>query len=210
VVGAGVVPGFLSDLLPLLLTGVCAEVNAIEVRRRSDFSKWGQDVMTRYGFGLAPAEFERQTREGRVVLFKNLWQSVHMLADELRWDIGGSEELKQPHVSARPRRGDHMRIDAGTVGGFIHTVETRCAGDRRMPHPGRGLHRATRAGGGARAGDSLDRATPHLPHCRRWPAARRGRHGEHFSHDGQHPGIPASRLPGLKSVADLSPIVCRD
>lgn len=209
VVGAGVVPGFLSDLLPLLLTGACAEVNAIEVRRRSDFSKWGQDVMTRYGFGLAPAEFERQTREGRVVLFKNLWQSVHMLADELRWDIGGSEELKQPHVSARPRRGDHMRIDAGTVGGFIHSVETRCAGDRRIRIQVEGFVEPQ----GPAEEPALEIHLTGLPDISLTV-------GGGLLHGG---GVMASTsatmvnilgslhrvAPGLKSVADLSPIVCR-
>ena len=132
VVGAGVVPGFLTDLVPLVLTGACASVDIIKIRRRTDFTKWGQDVMTRYGFGLTQAEFDQQAFAGSVVLFKNLWQSVHMLVDELRWDIQENHEVKQPHISTRPRRGDFMMIESGTVGGFLHRVSVVCDGNKKI------------------------------------------------------------------------------
>lgn len=210
VVGAGVVPGFLSDLLPLLLTGACAEVRAIEVRRRSDFSKWGQDVMTRYGFGLAPPEFERQAHEGRVVLFKNLWQSVHMLADELRWPITATDELKQPHVSARPRRGDHMRIDAGTVGGFIHRVEARC---------GEGCSIRIQVEGFVEPQGPAEAPALDIQLSGR-PDISLSVGGDLLHGAGVMASTSATMVniagalqratPGLKSLADLSPIVCRD
>lgn len=210
VVGAGVVPGFLSDLLPLLLTGACAEVRAIEVSRRSDFSKWGQDVMTRYGFGLAPSEFEHQTREGRVVLFKNLWQSLHMLADELHWEITGSEELKQAHVSKRQRRSDHLSIDAGTVGGFIHRVESTCGSGRRIRIQVEGFLEPQ----GPAEEPALEIRLSGRPDI----SLSVG--GDLLHGAGVMASTSATMVnvmgslhrttPGLKSVADLLPIVCRD
>jgi hypothetical protein len=210
VVGAGVVPGFLSDVVPLLMTGACARVDAIQVRRCSDFSKWGKDVMTRYGFGLTAEEFERRASQGRVVLFKNLWQSVYMLADELGWRVTGTDELKIPHVSARARAGDHISIAKGTVGGFVHRVAATCDKDRRIEIEVQGY--VDPQGDGERPALNIDLSgTPQISMT--------------ISGDLLHgAGVMASTsatmvnsiaalhraTPGLKSVADLSPVVCRD
>src|SRR5690606_24328931 len=63
-VGAGMIPGFLSDVLPLVLSGACHEIRSIAIRRCADYSPWGPDVMTRYGFGLQKETFERQVAAG--------------------------------------------------------------------------------------------------------------------------------------------------
>src|SRR5690606_5911845 len=94
VLGVGAIPGFFSDLLPLVLTGGCSEVEAIRFRRRSDYSKWGPAVARRYGFGLSPEEFDAATKSGSITLFKSLWQSAFFIARELRWPVVGEHEVK--------------------------------------------------------------------------------------------------------------------
>ncbi|RIK87318.1 MAG: hypothetical protein DCC69_04300 [Hyphomicrobiales bacterium] len=132
VLGVGAIPGFFSDVVPLMFTGCCSHVRSINFRRRADYSKWGPDVMRRYGFGLTPQEFGKATEAGAITLFKALWQSAHFVARELRWQVVGQEEEKRPLISDRARQGEHVRIAAGTVGGFSHRVTLLCEDGRRL------------------------------------------------------------------------------
>lgn len=122
VLGVGAIPGFFSDVIPLVFTGCCSRVQAINFRRKADYSKWGPDVMKRYGFGLTPEEFAKAAEAGEITLFKSLWQSAYFVARELRWPIIEQLEEKRPIISARDRKGEHVRVTAGTVGGFSHRV----------------------------------------------------------------------------------------
>ena len=123
VLGAGLIPGFLSDLLPVFLTGGCARVDTVEVRRLADYSGWGPDVMKRYGFGLRQQEFDAGLARGEIGLFKALWQSADMIAATLGWNATCEKEWKEPILSARLRRGAHVAVEPGTVGGFRHAVQ---------------------------------------------------------------------------------------
>jgi len=132
VLGVGAIPGFFSDVIPLVFTGCCSSVQAINFRRRADYSKWGPDVMKRYGFGLTPEEFGKATKAGEITLFKSLWQSAYFVARELHWPIVDQREEKRPIISARDRMGEHVRIKAGTVGGFNHRVALKSEDGRRL------------------------------------------------------------------------------
>lgn len=126
-VGAGMIPGFLSDLLPIVLSGACHEVRSIAIRRCADYSPWGPDVMARYGFGLKKEEFERQVATGRITLFASLWQSLDMMVHALGWDIVEEKEEKSPWISTRNRQGSNVRIAPREVCGFRHQVSAENA-----------------------------------------------------------------------------------
>ena len=132
VLGVGIVPGFFSDLLPLFLTGICADVSAIRFLDRTDFDKYGPDVMRRFGFGLLPQEFDAHAKAGTMLLFERLWQSAHFIAHKLGWPIVKTEEAKHAFVSDRERRGDYAQVKAGTVGGFSHQVVIHSTRSRRI------------------------------------------------------------------------------
>jgi 4-hydroxy-tetrahydrodipicolinate reductase len=123
VLGVGAVPGFFSDMLPLFMTGACAEVSAIKfVRRNADFSKWGPAVIKAFGFGEAPELFRERTKNGEITLFRSLWQSAYLIAHQLGWPILDKEDIREPLVSERDRKADHVLVKAGNVGGFSHRV----------------------------------------------------------------------------------------
>lgn len=132
VLGVGAIPGFFSDFVPLMLTGCCAQVRSIDFRRRADYSVWGPDVMKRYGFGLTQQAFDQANQAGQITLFKALWQSAWFVARELRWTVTDQHEDKRPIISTRDRQGRHVRVEAGTVGGFSHRVTLICEEDRRL------------------------------------------------------------------------------
>jgi 4-hydroxy-tetrahydrodipicolinate reductase len=132
VLGVGAIPGFFSDVVPLIFTGCCSHVQSISFRRRADYSVWGPDVMKRYGFALTPEEFRKSAEAGEITLFKSLWQSAYFVARELRWPVTGQLEEKRPVISTRDRRGAHVHVQAGTVGGFSHRVTLMSDNGRRL------------------------------------------------------------------------------
>lgn len=132
VLGVGAIPGFFSDVIPLIFTGCCSRVQTINFRRRADYSKWGPDVMKRYGFGFTPEEFGKSAEAGQITLFKSLWQSAYFIASELRWSIIDQHEEKRPIISTRDRKGEHVHVAAGTVGGFSHHVTLLSDNGRRL------------------------------------------------------------------------------
>jgi hypothetical protein len=132
ILGAGVIPGLYSDMLPLLMTGACAEVSCVRFRRRADFSKWGTATLTAFGFATRPEEFERRIADGSITLFRALSQSACLIARELGWPIDTREEIKTPQVSGRDRRTPYIQAPAGTVGGFSHRVVLRSTRGRSV------------------------------------------------------------------------------
>jgi|SRR5690554_506478 len=132
VLGVGAIPGFFSDVIPLTFTGCCSQVQSINFKRRADYSKWGPDVMKRYGFGLSETDFERAAKSGEITLFKSLWQSAYFIARELGWSVTEEYESKHPIISTRNRQGEYVRVLAGTVGGFSHCVTLVFDNERRL------------------------------------------------------------------------------
>lgn len=123
VLGVGAVPGFFSDMLPLFMTGACAEVSAVRfIRRNADFSKWGPAVIKAFGFGETPELFRERTKSGDITLFRSLWQSAYLIAHQLGWPVVSKEDIREPLVSTRDRKADHIHVKAGNVGGFSHRV----------------------------------------------------------------------------------------
>ncbi len=48
------------------LAGVCADVSAVKFFDRTDFDKYGPDVMRRFGFGLTSEDFDAQAKAGTI------------------------------------------------------------------------------------------------------------------------------------------------
>ena len=118
VLGTGVNPGFMMDLLPLNLSGICASVKAIRVRRVTDFSVYGQSVMEHIGANLTPGEFEDGLRNGRVVTHVGLPESIQMVAKGLGWKLGQLTEERHPLVSPSRRLAEGITVEPGRVCGF--------------------------------------------------------------------------------------------
>ena len=122
VLGTGINPGFVLDLLVITLTGVCADVQAINARRVNDLSPYGPTVLASQGVGLTPAAFEQGLRDATVVGHIGFVQSINMIAAALGWEIGRIEETRKPIVSKIARETAAISIEAGQVAGCLHTA----------------------------------------------------------------------------------------
>jgi len=122
VLGTGINPGFVLDLLVITLTGVCSEIDSITATRVNDLSPYGPSVLTAQGVGLTPSEFESGVKRDTVTGHRGFPQSMHMIAAALGWEIEHIEEDRKPIVSRVRRETPFVMVDPGRVVGCVHTA----------------------------------------------------------------------------------------
>lgn len=122
VVGTGINPGFVLDLLIIALTGVCADVQSITARRVNDLSPYGPSVLAAQGVGLSPAAFNQGLAEGTVAGHYGFAESIHLIAAALGWQITHVEETREPIIARVRRVTPFVSVEPGQVAGCKHTA----------------------------------------------------------------------------------------
>lgn len=137
VLGTGVNPGFVLDLLIVTLTGGCHSVQRIEASRVNDLSPYGPTVMKSQGVGTTPQAFHDGVADGSIVGHVGFPESIHMISDAVGLDVERIEQSREPIISTVYRETPHVKVEPGMVAGCAHTgVGYR--GDReviRLVHP---------------------------------------------------------------------------
>lgn len=135
--GTGVNPGFVLDLLVIGLTGGCHRVDRVEASRVNDLSPYGPTVMRTQGVGTSLAEFEAGVADGSIVGHVGFPESIRMISDALGLGVDRIEQTREPIVSTVRREATHVVVEPGMVAGCAHTA-VGYAGDReviRLVHP---------------------------------------------------------------------------
>lgn len=122
VLGTGINPGFVLDLLIILLSGVCAEVRAIRAERVNDLSPYGPSVLHTQGVGLTPEAFREGVAAGAVVGHIGFEQSIAMIANALGWAIERIEQHREPILSEVRRETPFVTVEPGQAAGCLHTA----------------------------------------------------------------------------------------
>lgn len=117
ILGTGINPGFVLDLLILALTGTCADVEHIKAVRVNDLSPFGRAVMTEQGVGLTQKEFEEGVSSGTVAGHVGFPESISMVADGIGWDVERIDETRETIISNTCRKTKHVTVEAGNVAG---------------------------------------------------------------------------------------------
>src|SRR5207245_8126868 len=87
VVGSGINPGFVMDLLPVILTAPCVNVRRMTVRRQINAAKRRIPFQRKVGIGLSAAEFYEAVRSGRISGHVGLGESISIIAESIGWPI---------------------------------------------------------------------------------------------------------------------------
>ncbi len=122
VVGTGINPGFVFDLLIITLTGVCADVQSITATRVNDLSPYGPSVLNSQGVGLSPEAFANGLANGTVVGHIGFQQSIHMICRALGWEIDRIAETREPILSQSYRATPFIKVEPGDAAGCLHTA----------------------------------------------------------------------------------------
>ena len=120
ILGTGVNPGFIMDLVVIMLTGVCDEVDSLEVTRINDLSCFGRTVMEEQGIGLKVSDFVRGVEEDTITGHVGFRQSFGMFEEAFNIKLNDIREVKEPIVTNVPRSTDLVSVEAGDVAGCRH------------------------------------------------------------------------------------------
>lgn len=117
VLGTGINPGFVLDLLILALTGTCESVDYIKASRVNDLSPFGKAVMVEQGVGLTKEAFLNGVEDGSVAGHVGFPESIKMIADGIGWNLEKVEQTREPIMSSVYRKTDYVEVEAGNVAG---------------------------------------------------------------------------------------------
>jgi len=118
VLGTGINPGLIMDLLVVLMTGACMDVDHIRAERVNSLSPFGPAVMEEQGVGLTKEAFLKGVEEGNLAGHVGFNESVGMITDAIGWKL--SEKVRQtqePIVTKVPRKTKYVEVAAGDVAG---------------------------------------------------------------------------------------------
>ena len=120
ILGTGINPGLIMDLLVLIWTGCMEDVEHIVSRRVNSLSPFGPAVMEEQGIGISKEEFYlRKEGKGSAHLAGHVGfaESVGMIADGIGWDIDEFKQDMEPIVTDVDRKSPYGFAAAGSVAG---------------------------------------------------------------------------------------------
>lgn len=118
VLGTGINPGFIMDLLVIALTGTAIDVDSIKVKRINDLSPFGPAVMKEQGVGITTEEFNSRLEEGTLAGHVGFPESINMIADAIGLKIDPEIKLtRSPIVSKVERKTEFIEVGKGEVAG---------------------------------------------------------------------------------------------
>jgi len=117
--GTGVNPGFVLDVLAITLSGVCANVSEVRATRILDATKRRVPFQKKVGIGLTTGEFEENVKTGKFGHI-GLPESIAMVSDTLGSPIEKIEQNIAPKIAEAPIMTEHFgRVEAGRVTGLV-------------------------------------------------------------------------------------------
>lgn len=116
VLATGVNPGFLMDVWPLFMTGVCQQVEHIKAVRFQDASPRRGPFQKKIGAGHTLEEFEKLVAVG-TLKHVGLPESIAMIASGLGWKLDEITESIEPVVASAPVKTDFVSVEQGQVAG---------------------------------------------------------------------------------------------
>jgi len=129
--GTGVNPGFVMDVLPVCLTGVCRHVTAVHGQRVVNAATRRGPLQKKIGSGLAPAEFERLFNEGKAG-HAGLQESAALIAHCLGWKLSELVETGKAMVASHDLRTRFVEVKKGQCCGLHQTVTGKVDGTIRL------------------------------------------------------------------------------
>ena len=120
VLGTGVNPGFVMDLLPIVMSGVCRDIRKITVERIQDASPRRLPFQQKIGAGLAIEQFRKKIKEG-TLRHVGLTESMQMIAANVGWVLDKTEDIVEPVLATKRLKNGEMSVQAGQASGVSQT-----------------------------------------------------------------------------------------
>lgn len=137
VLGTGCNPGFVMDVVPIILTACMGDVERITIRRMCDVSKYGSSS-AKHGLGLLPEEFASAVAEDSLYGHIGFRESILQLGSALGWNRDGDApqvQVSRPEavvIAEKGRSGDWRSLSTGTVAVVKQTARGKFSGNRSV------------------------------------------------------------------------------
>lgn len=131
ILGTGVNPGFVMDVLPVCLTGVCRNVQAVHVQRVVDATTRRGPLQRKIGSGWTPAEFEKRFKAGTAG-HAGLKESAALIAHALGWKLDELIETGKAMVALQDIKTPHVSVKKGQCCGIHQLAVGRIKGEVKL------------------------------------------------------------------------------
>jgi 4-hydroxy-tetrahydrodipicolinate reductase len=121
VLGTGVNPGFVMDLLPLMAATVSRQIKSIRAERVVDVSSRRMQLQRKVGVGLSVKAFQMGADAGSIG-HVGLRESVCMIADTVGWRLDDMKETIEPVIARNRQNTEFFAVDRGYVIGLKQTA----------------------------------------------------------------------------------------
>ena len=137
ILGTGINPGLIMDLLVCVLTGCMTDVTHIEAKRVNSLSPFGHAVMEEQGVGITVDAFNKGVEDGTLAGHVGFEESIHMIGDAIGWKVDDIKTQMKPIVTTVDRKSPHGFAAAGNVAGVNMTGQGYVDGEVKinMIHP---------------------------------------------------------------------------
>ncbi len=119
VLGTGINPGFLMDILPITLTGACQKIEKIEVKRVMNAATRRGPFQKKIGAGLSVREFKDKIQAKTITGHVGLEQSISMIAAALGWQL---DEIRvdevEPILAKKHVESEAIQVGPGQAAGL--------------------------------------------------------------------------------------------
>ncbi|MEG0773229.1 2,4-diaminopentanoate dehydrogenase [Clostridium sp.] len=137
ILGTGINPGLIMDLLVVCLTGCMTDVEHIEAKRVNSLSPFGPAVMEEQGVGITVDAFNKGVADGSLAGHVGFSESIRMIGDAIGWKVDKFEQQMAPIVTSVDRKSPFGFAAAGDVAGVNMTGQGYVDGQVKidMIHP---------------------------------------------------------------------------
>ncbi len=125
----GVNPGFLMDIWPLVMTGVCQHVAEVRVVRIQDASPRRKPFQQKIGVGCTPEEFKKRVSLGSI-RHVGLAESMAMIASGLGWKLEHISESIEPVIAMTKVTTTFFTVEPGQVAGVRQVTRGSMSGKK--------------------------------------------------------------------------------
>ena len=123
VLGTGINPGLVMDLLAVVLSGAMISVDTVKCERVNSLSPFGGTVMHEQGVGITPEEFEKRNGAGELAGHVGFAESVAMIANGMGIKYDKFAQQMKPIMTDVDRKSPHGFAAAGNLAGINMTAQ---------------------------------------------------------------------------------------
>ncbi|MFO7969175.1 MAG: 2,4-diaminopentanoate dehydrogenase [Candidatus Izemoplasmatales bacterium] len=125
ILGTGVNPGMMMDLLAVCISGVMEDVKDMKISRINSLSPFGKTVMEEQGVGLTVAEFNKRLKSGNMAGHVGFKESSFMIADALGLKVDDFNQQMKPIITDIDRKSTYGFAAKGDVCGVEMSAKAK-------------------------------------------------------------------------------------